>query len=68
MSRFRGSDEALEREIAALRGLVRVRLDRANDDLLELDGALAELRRELRRRRATAAEPAEEAISPTARA
>jgi hypothetical protein len=55
MSRFRGSDEALEREIGALRGLVGVRLRHANEELRELETSLAELRRELRRRRASAA-------------
>jgi len=47
---FRGSDEALEREIAAVEAMVRVRLRRANDGLRELDAALDELRRERRRR------------------
>ena len=51
MSAFRGSDDDLEREIATVERLVRVRLNRANRDLRELDGALAELRRERRRRR-----------------
>jgi hypothetical protein len=54
MARFRGSDEALEREVAAIQGLVRVRLRRATEELRELDEALAELRRELRRRRVPA--------------
>jgi hypothetical protein len=65
MSRFRGSDEALEREIAALRGMTRVRLDRANADLRELATALDELRRELRRRRALAPGATDAAESPT---
>ena len=65
MSRFRGSDESLEREIVALRGLVRVRLERANADLKELEVALAELRRELRRRRASVGEALDEGTSPT---
>jgi len=51
MSPFRGSDGDLDREIAAVEGLVRVRLRRANDDLRELETALKELRRERRRRR-----------------
>ena len=50
MSGFRGSDDDLEREIAAVQRLVRVRLRRANDDLRELEIALRELRRERRRR------------------
>ena len=54
MSPFRGSDEALEREVAALQGLVRVRLRHASAELRELETALTELRRELRRRRVLA--------------
>ena len=50
MSPYRGSDDQLDREIATVRGLVRVRLRRANDDLRELEVALDELRRERRRR------------------
>ncbi|HTT15902.1 MAG TPA: hypothetical protein VMH49_00875 [Thermoplasmata archaeon] len=50
MCPFRGSDEQLEREIDAVHRLVRVRLQRANDDLRELESALRELRRERRRR------------------
>ncbi len=66
MSRFRGSDEALEREVAALQRLVRVRLERSNADLRELETALGELRRELRRRRAPAGASADGSVSPTA--
>ena len=51
MSAFRGSDDDLEREIATVERLVRVRLNRANRDLRELEVALDELRRERRRRR-----------------
>lgn len=50
MSPFRASDEQLDREISAVQRLVRVRLRRANDDMKELEHALAELRREKRRR------------------
>jgi hypothetical protein len=60
MSPFRGSDEALEREITVLQGLVRVRLRHANAELRELEMALTELRRELRRRRV----PAPGAVGP----
>lgn len=63
MSPFRGPDEDLEREIAAVQRLVRVRLRRATDDLRELESALGELRRELRRRRLTSPVP-EGAESP----
>jgi hypothetical protein len=65
MSPYRGSDEALEREISAVEQLVRVRLRRANDDLHDLERALAELRRE-RRRRQRAAAPVAEAPEPVA--
>jgi hypothetical protein len=68
MSPFRGSDEDLEREIAAVQGLVRVRLRRANVDLRELDEALRDLRRELRRRRASVAVLADDAVGETASA
>jgi hypothetical protein len=50
MSGFRGSDERLAREIATVERLVGVRLRRASDDLRELERALADLRREQRRR------------------
>ncbi len=66
MSRFRGSDEALEREVAALQRLVRVRLERSSADLRELETALGELRRELRRRRAPSGASADGSVSPTA--
>jgi len=51
MSPYRGSDEELEREISAVQGMVRVRLRRTTADLRELETALRELRRELKRRR-----------------
>ena len=65
MTPFRGSDEDLEREIATVQGLVRVRLRRANADLGELEDALRDLRRELRRRRASVAVPAETEVAET---
>ena len=68
MSPFRGSDEALEREVAALRALVRVRLRHATEELRELDTALTELRRELRRRRVLAGEAVPPAVSAGATA
>jgi hypothetical protein len=49
---YRGSDETLDREIAAVEQLVRVRLRRASDDLRDLETTLRELRRERRRRQA----------------
>jgi hypothetical protein len=55
MSRFRGSDDSLEREIAATEAIARVRVRRAAAELRELERDLAELRRERARRRATSA-------------
>ncbi len=52
MSAFRGSDSALEREIATLEAIARLRTRRAARDLAELDRDLRELRRERARRRA----------------
>jgi hypothetical protein len=65
MTPFRGSDEDLEREIATVQGMVRVRLRRANGDLRELDDALRDLRRELRRRRGSVAVAAEAEVAET---
>ena len=56
MSAFRGSDEDLDHEIAAVQTLVRVRLRRATADLRELETALTDLRRERRRRQLAAVE------------
>ncbi|HYA11193.1 MAG TPA: hypothetical protein VEH10_05955 [Thermoplasmata archaeon] len=56
MSAFRGSDEDLDHEIAAVQTLVRVRLRRATTDLRELETALTDLRRERRRRQLAAVE------------
>ncbi len=61
MSRYRATDEQLDREIAAVRTLVRVRYRRAMADLRELDQALRELKQE-RRRRQVVLEPV--AVSP----
>ncbi|HTS33157.1 MAG TPA: hypothetical protein VMI55_04370 [Thermoplasmata archaeon] len=58
MTGFRGSDEQLEREIAALEGIARVRVRRVAAELREVDRDLRELRRERTRRRALEAEPA----------
>ncbi len=55
MTGFRGSDEALDREIAALEGTARVRTRRAARELAELDRELRTLLRERARRRASAA-------------
>jgi hypothetical protein len=56
MSGFRGSDETLDREIATLEGIARLRLRRAAREMSELDRELRELRAERARRRATAAD------------
>jgi len=52
MSGFRGSDEALEREIATLETIGRTRVRRAAADLRELERELRALRRERARRQA----------------
>jgi hypothetical protein len=52
-STFRGSDETLDREIATLEAIVRLRIRRLNAELREIDGELRELRRERARRRAS---------------
>jgi hypothetical protein len=52
MRSFRGSDHALDREIATLERIARVRVRRVAAELRELDRDLRELRRERARRRA----------------
>ena len=52
MSGFRGSDESLDREIAQIERIARLRVRRAAADLRELDRDLRELKRERARRRA----------------
>ncbi len=59
MSRYRGSDEQIDREIAVLEAIARVRLRRASTELREIDRDLRELRRERARRRAGPVSPAE---------
>jgi hypothetical protein len=56
MTGFRGSDEQLDREIAALEGIARVRVRRVAADLRELERDLRELRRERARRRSSVLE------------
>ncbi|MCI4372579.1 MAG: hypothetical protein L3K02_02910 [Thermoplasmata archaeon] len=53
MTGFRGSDESLDREIAAIEGIARVRVRRVAADLKDLDRDLRELKRERARRRAS---------------
>lgn len=52
MSGFRGSDEALDREIAAIEGIAKVRVRRVGAEVRELERDLRDLRRERARRRA----------------
>jgi hypothetical protein len=52
MTPYRATDEQIDREIAALERIARVRLRRASAELRELDRDLRELRRERARRRA----------------
>jgi hypothetical protein len=59
MSGFRGSDAALDREIAALEGIARVRVRRTAAELRELEREIRELRRVRARRQASAAVPGE---------
>lgn len=56
MSRYRATDEELDREIAAVEGIVRVRLKRTVAEMRELERDLREMRKERARRRAEAAE------------
>ncbi len=58
MPPFRGDTARLEREIAALESIARVRVRRTARELREIDRELAELRRERLRRRARSGEPA----------
>ena len=51
MTGFRGPDESLDREIAQLERIARLRLRRAAEDLRGLDRDLRELKRERARRR-----------------
>ncbi|HYA69771.1 MAG TPA: hypothetical protein VEH28_00180 [Thermoplasmata archaeon] len=52
MTPFRGTDDQLDREIAALERISRVRLRRASAELNDIDKDLRELRKERSRRRA----------------
>jgi septal ring factor EnvC (AmiA/AmiB activator) len=56
MSRYRATDEQLDREIDTLERIGRVRLRRAAAELNEVDKDLRELRKEKARRAARAAE------------
>ncbi|MGD1099212.1 MAG: hypothetical protein ABR888_02565 [Thermoplasmata archaeon] len=56
MSPYRATDEQLDREIAALEQIARVRLRRASAELNSIDKDLRELRKERARRAARAEE------------
>ena len=64
MAGFRGTDEALDREIATLERIGRVRLRRSTESLREVDRDLRELRRE-RARRKSKSEIPEHVAEPT---
>jgi hypothetical protein len=68
MAEFRGSDESLDREIAAVEAIVRVRLRRYAREMRELDRDLAELRRIRARRRAMSEIPVATASAASASA
>ncbi|MGP8071922.1 MAG: hypothetical protein ACLPZM_02195 [Thermoplasmata archaeon] len=51
MTGFRGSDDQLDREIAAIEGIARIRMRRAAAELRDLERDLRELKRERARRR-----------------
>ncbi len=52
MNRYRATDEQIDREIAALERIARIRLRRATSELNEINRDLRELKRERARRRA----------------
>lgn len=56
MTAYRGTDETLDREIATLDAISRVRLRRYAREMRELERDLSEMRRERARRRAGASE------------
>ena len=68
MAPFRGSDERLDREIATLESIARLRVRRAACELKDVDRDLTELRRERARRRAAVevmvSEPAPTSVEP----
>jgi hypothetical protein len=55
MTGFRGSDEALDREISAVERIARLRVRRAAAELKDLERDLRFLKRERARRRAESA-------------
>jgi hypothetical protein len=65
MTPFRGSDESLDREIATIESIARIRLRRVSAEMRELTRDLRELKRERARRRVASEVPAT-AMEPTA--
>ncbi len=63
MSSFRGSDAALDREIATVEAIARLRLRRTIAELKELERDLRELKRERARRRVRQELPEEEPVT-----
>lgn len=63
MTGFRGSDDLLDREIAAIERIARLRVRRVAAELRDLDRDLRELKRERARRRAESELPTEVAES-----
>jgi len=68
MSPYRATDEQLDREIAALEQIARVRLRRASAELNSIDKDLRELRKERARRAARAEEMVSTETPPSAEA
>ena len=66
MSPFRGSDESLDREIATVESIARIRLRRSAAERRELARDLRELKRERARRRAESAVPGTSAAEVSA--
>ncbi len=64
MSGFRGSDASLDREIATIERIARVRLRRVTAEMRELSDDLRELKRERARRKAGALDSVPIAAAP----
>lgn len=66
MSPYRGTDDQIDREIATLEKIARVRLRRAAAELNDIDRDLRELRKERSRRRAETPTAAESVVADEA--
>jgi hypothetical protein len=66
VSGFRGSDDVLDREIAAIERIARLRVRRAAEDLRNLERDLRELRAERARRRAASSVSVAEPVTADA--